>query len=90
MPRIRQKADVYRNEDFRRDVKVQMAYYGLSQKETAQQIGIGNSRMSELMRSAQKIFDLLVRTDVCTTYEESIIILDIVRGAIRSATGKED
>lgn len=47
-------------------------------------------RMASLMRSAQKIFDLLVRTDVCTTYEESIIILDIVRGAIRSATGKED
>lgn len=47
-------------------------------------------RMASLMRSAQKIFDLLVRTDVCTTYEESIIILDIVRGAIRSATGKEE
>ncbi|MDD5883054.1 MAG: hypothetical protein PUD70_03095 [Firmicutes bacterium] len=47
-------------------------------------------RMASLMRSAQKIFDLLVKTDVCTTYEESIIILDIVRGAIRSATGKED
>ena len=47
-------------------------------------------RMASLMRSAQKIFDLLVRTDVCTTYEESIIVLDIVRGAIRSATGKED
>lgn len=47
-------------------------------------------RMASLMRSAQKIFDLLVRTDVCTTYEESIIILDIVRGEIRSATGKEE
>ena len=55
MPRIRQKADVYRNEDFRRDVKVQMAYYGLSQKETAQQIGIGNSRMSELLHSPEQI-----------------------------------
>lgn len=47
-------------------------------------------RMASLMRSAQKILDLLVKTDVCTTYEESIIVLDIVRGAIRSATGKEE
>lgn len=47
-------------------------------------------RMAYLMRSAQKIFDLLVKADVCTTYEESIIILDIVREAIRSATGKEE
>ena len=47
-------------------------------------------RMAYLMRSAQKIVDLLVKTDVCTTYEESIIVLDIVRRAILSVTGKEE
>lgn len=45
-------------------------------------------RMASLMRSAQKIADLLVRTDVCTSYEESMIVLDIVRGAILAATRK--
>lgn len=55
MPRIRQKAEAYRNEDFRRDVKVQMAYYGLNQKETALKMGIGNSRMSELLHSPEQI-----------------------------------
>ena len=45
-------------------------------------------RMISLMRSAQKIADLLVRTDVCTSYEESMIVLDIVRGAILAATGE--
>lgn len=55
MPRIRQKAEAYRNEDFRRDVKVQMAYYGLNQKETALKMGIGNSRMSELLQSPEQI-----------------------------------
>ena len=45
-------------------------------------------RMVSLMRSAQKIADLLVRTDVCTSYEESMIVLDIVRGAILAATGE--
>ena len=45
-------------------------------------------RMASLMRSAQKIADLLVRTDVCISYEESMIVLDIVRGAILAATGE--
>jgi len=45
-------------------------------------------RMASLMRSAQKIADLLVRADVCMSYEESVIVLDIVRGAILAATRK--
>lgn len=45
-------------------------------------------RMASLMRSAQKIADLLVKADVCTSYEESMIVLDIVRGAILAATRK--
>lgn len=46
-------------------------------------------RMANLMKSAQKVFDLLVRTDVCTTYEECEIILDIVKNTIFSATGRK-
>lgn len=44
-------------------------------------------RMANLMRTAQKVADLLAKNDVCTTYQECEIILDIVKNAISSATG---
>lgn len=45
-------------------------------------------RMANLMRTAQKVAELLTKTDVCTTYEECEIILDIVRNAISNAVGR--
>ena len=55
MPRIRQKADTYRNEDFRRDVLVQMAYLGLRQKDAARHLGVCNATVSELLHSPEKL-----------------------------------
>ncbi|MBO4938873.1 MAG: hypothetical protein J6C98_07740 [Oscillospiraceae bacterium] len=46
-------------------------------------------RMASLMRTAQKIAELLTKTDVCITYEECSMVLDIVSGAIRNATGQK-
>ena len=46
-------------------------------------------RMASLMRTAQKIADMLAKSDICVTYEECTIVLEIVAGAIRSATGQE-
>lgn len=46
-------------------------------------------RMASLMRTAQKITDMLTKADICMTYEECSIVLDIVSGAIKSATGQE-
>lgn len=46
-------------------------------------------RMANLMKTAQKVTELLTKTDVCVTYEECQIILEIVSGAIKSATRKE-
>lgn len=45
-------------------------------------------RMAALMRTAQKITDMLTKTDICMTYEECLIVLDIVSGAIKNATGR--
>lgn len=45
-------------------------------------------RMAFLMRIAQKIVEVILKSDMCATYEEYMIILDIVRNAIQSATGK--
>lgn len=45
-------------------------------------------RMANLMKSAQKVADLLARSDICMTYEECEIILNIVKNAISSSTGR--
>ena len=47
-------------------------------------------RMASLMKTAQKITDMLARADVCMTYTECKIVLDIVGRAIDRATGKEN
>lgn len=46
-------------------------------------------RMASLMRTAQKVTDMLTKADICMTYEECSIILEIVSGAIRSVTRQE-
>ena len=55
MPRIRQKADEYRNQDFRRDVLVRLAYLGLNQTDLAEYMGISNPMMSKLLHFPDKI-----------------------------------
>lgn len=47
-------------------------------------------RMANLMKAAQKIADLLVKTDIAMTYEECEIVLKIVLNTIKALTGKED
>jgi hypothetical protein len=46
-------------------------------------------RMANLMKSAQRITDLMVKTDLAMTYEECVIVLNIVQSTIRAITGKE-
>ena len=55
MPRIRQKADVYRNEDFRRDVLVQLAYLGMNQKDAARNLGVCDATVSNLLNRPDKL-----------------------------------
>ena len=55
MPRIRQKADEYRGEDFRRAVKGQLGKMGLNQSDLAANIGISCSRMTELMKHPERL-----------------------------------
>lgn len=58
-------------------------------EEITQQTGryIPPYRTAALMRTAQKIFDMMVKTDVCMTYEECRIVLGIVSNSIRNVTG---
>ena len=46
-------------------------------------------RMAALMRMAQKVTELITKTEICITYEECAMVLDIVSGAIQSATGRD-
>lgn len=45
-------------------------------------------RMANLMKMAQKIMDLLTKADICMTYDEFLLILRIVSGAIEEVVGK--
>lgn len=45
-------------------------------------------RMTNLMETAHKVMELLSRADICMTYEESEMVLNICSEALRAATGK--
>lgn len=47
-------------------------------------------RMANLMKTAQRVADLMVRADICMTYEEIQMVLDIVKVAVCKATGRGD
>lgn len=55
MPRIRQKADVYRNEDFRRDVLARLAQMGIHQRDLAEHLGVCDGTISIMLRQPEKI-----------------------------------
>ena len=66
-------------------------FYKQEAEEIASRTGryIPPYRLASLMRTAQKITDAVIKADVCMTYEEILIVLEIVSCAVRSATGKE-
>ena len=43
-----------------------------------------------LMKIAQKITDLLIKSDICISYREAVVVLKIVMGAVKDVTGLED
>ena len=46
-------------------------------------------RLANLMKTAQRITDLITRSDIAMTYEEIQLVLGIVQGAVGRAIGKE-
>jgi flavoprotein len=60
-------------------------------EEITQRIGIyiPPYRLSNLMKIAQKITDILLTNAVCMSYHESILVLRIVMNAIKTCTGEE-
>lgn len=46
-------------------------------------------RMANLMKTAQRIADLLAKADLAMTYKECLIVLDIVRNAVYAITGED-
>ena len=55
MPRIRQKAETYRNEDFRRDVLSRLALLGIQQHDLAEHLGVCDGTVSVMLRNPEKI-----------------------------------
>lgn len=46
-------------------------------------------RLSNIMKTAQKITELITKSDIFVSYHESLLILRIVSGAIKEITGEE-
>lgn len=46
-------------------------------------------RLSNLMKTAQKITELIVKSDICMSYHESLLVLRIVMNAIKEIVGEE-
>ena len=46
-------------------------------------------RLANLMKTAQRLTDTLIRSDIAMTYEEIQLVLNIVQGAVDQAVGKE-
>lgn len=55
MPRIRQYAENYAAEDFRREMRSRMGYHNLSQHGLAQKTGISQTTISNRMRDPNNI-----------------------------------
>lgn len=52
-------------------------------------IYIPTYRMSGILSKASKVFDILIKNDVCTSYNECLLTLRVVMNAIREVTGEE-
>lgn len=46
-------------------------------------------RLANLMKTAQRITDLIVRSDIAMTYDEIQLVLGVVQGAVSKATGRD-
>lgn len=46
-------------------------------------------RLANLMKTSQRITELITRSDVAMTYDEIQLVLGIVQGAVGKAIGKE-
>lgn len=46
-------------------------------------------RLTNLMKTAQKILDMITKSDICVSYHESLLVLRIVINAIKEVTGEE-
>lgn len=55
MPRIRQYAENYAAEDFRREMRARMGYHDLSQRDLAQKANISQSTVSNRLRDPNDI-----------------------------------
>lgn len=47
-------------------------------------------RLSNLLKTAGKIFDLLIKSDICMSYHECLITLKIVMNTVRQVTGADE
>lgn len=46
-------------------------------------------RLANLMKTAQKITETIVKSDICMSYYETLMVLRIVMNSVKEAAGEE-
>jgi hypothetical protein len=47
-------------------------------------------RLANLMKTSQKILDTIVKSDICMSYCETLLVLRIVSNAVKEVTGENE
>ena len=47
-------------------------------------------RMASVLAKASKVFDVMIKNDVCTSYAECLLTLRVVMNAIKEVTGEDN
>jgi len=90
MPRIRQYAERYQNEDFVKAVKTQLVMLNMEQKDLAQMIGVCEATITQMLRHPEKtpVERLRKTIDVLSLEPETILRFcgfkekDVKRGTV--------
>lgn len=78
MPKLKINAEEAAREAFRREIKVRRFYLDLEQQELASEIGLGPSRMSELLASPDKISTGRMRKIVHALKPDPVVVLTLL------------
>lgn len=78
MPKLKVNAEEAAREAFRREVKARRVYRDMEQQELADEIGLGPSRMSELLSDPDKISTGRMRKIVHALKPDPVVVLSLL------------
>lgn len=75
MPRVRQKANIYRAEDFANAIRSELISKGLQQHDLAVELGVSDATLSQLLKNPNKLSADRIRVIVQFLNIEPMVLL---------------